>query len=272
MLVYSLKSDLARPGDSILELLSGALARTHLRLRTHDVVAVSSKVVGISQQRIVSLQSIGATRDARILARRFSLTPSFAQIVLDESDEVIGGVKGTLLTIKNGDAVANAGVDRKNAPRDSVVLWPENADAVARKLRAQIKRRFGKDVGVVIVDSRVTPLRLGTTGFAIGSAGFQPVEDIRGTRDLSGRRVEITFHATADGIAAAAQLVMGEVSERRPFAIIRGAPVRIGNNAGIIRAKLASDQCLFMSQIIPGKPGRSWLPMKKRINPSGPAP
>jgi coenzyme F420-0:L-glutamate ligase len=272
VLVYSLKSDLARPGDSILKLLSGALATTHVRLRTHDVVAVSSKVVGLSQQRIISLQSVTTTRDARELARRFSLTPSFAQIVLDEADEVIGGVKGTLLTIKNGDAVANAGVDRKNAPKNSVVLWPENPDAVARKLRGQVKRRFGKDVGIVIVDSRVTPLRLGTTGFAIGSAGFQPVEDIRGTRDLSGRRVKITFHATADGIAAAAQLVMGEASERQPFAIIREAPVRISNNAGIARAKLAGDQCLFMSQFMPGKPARSWVPVKKRINPAGLAP
>jgi coenzyme F420-0:L-glutamate ligase / coenzyme F420-1:gamma-L-glutamate ligase len=249
-LVYPLKSDLAKPGDSILELMTIALAREHMQLRANDVVAVSSKIVGISQHRIRALESVTATREARGLASRFSLAPSFAQTVLDESDNVIGGVKGALLTIKNGDAVANAGVDRKNAPKGSVVLWPENPDMTARKLRSQIKRKFGKDVGVVIVDSRVTPLRLGTTGFAIGSAGFPPVDDVRGRSDLYGRRVEITFHATADAIAAAAQLVMGEVSGRRPFAVVRGAPVRLGLDAGISRAKLAADQCLFMSQIL----------------------
>jgi coenzyme F420-0:L-glutamate ligase / coenzyme F420-1:gamma-L-glutamate ligase len=250
VIVYTLKSDLVKPGDSILELFSKALARNHIRLRANDIVAVSSKVIGISENRIRNVQSIKSTRKAKALARRFSLTPSFAQAVLDESDRLIGGVKGALLTIKDGDAVANAGIDRKNAPRDSLVLWPRNPDRSARILRDQVKEKTGKDVGVVIVDSRVTPMRLGTTGFAIGLAGFQPVEDIRGTEDLYGRRVEITLRAIADSIAATAQLVMGEAHEQKPFALIRGAPILPEDHPSIRRAKLMWNQCLYMSQIL----------------------
>jgi F420-0:gamma-glutamyl ligase len=92
-------------------------------------------------------------------------------------------------------------------------------------------------------------LRLGTTGFAIGSAGFEPVEDLRGTSDLFGRRIEITLRAIADGIAASAQLVMGEASDQIPFAIIREAPVKFGDGNGVRSTKLAWNQCLYMSQI-----------------------
>jgi coenzyme F420-0:L-glutamate ligase len=162
---------------------------------------------------------------------------------------VVGGVKGALLTVKNGDAVANAGIDRKNAPEGAVVLWPRKPDLSASSIRRSIQRRSGNNVGVVIVDSRVSPLRLGTTGFAIGSAGFEPVEDLRGTSDLFGRRIEITLRAIADGIAASAQLVMGEDSDQIPFAIIREAPIKFGDGHGVRSTKLAWNQCLYMSQI-----------------------
>ena len=249
MEVYPLKSDFVRQGDSLLTVFSTALSKNNLQLRKNDIVAVSSKIVGISENRIRSLNEARPTVDARALARKFSLDPSFSQLVLDEADIIVGGVKGALLTIKNGNAVANAGIDRKNAPGDSVVLWPKNPDLSARNLRRRIKKRFGKDVAVLIVDSRVTPMRLGTTGLAIGLSGFRPVEDVRGTRDISGRTVEITLRAVADGIAATAQLVMGEAAERNPFVVIRGGPIRIVKGESIRRARLPWNQCLYMSQV-----------------------
>ena len=249
MIVYPLRSSLARPGDSIPDLFFKALAKNRMRLKTRDIVAVTSKIVGIAENRIRYLDSIKPGSKARSLARKHSLTPAFAQAVLDEADLVVGGVKGALLTVKNGGAVANAGIDRKNAPEGAVVLWPRNADLSSRNIRRSIQRKSGKHLGVVIVDSRVSPLRLGTTGFAIGCAGFEAVEDVRGSVDLFGRRIEITFRAIADGIANSAQLVMGEASNQIPFAVIRDAPVTLSNGHGIRPAKLAWNRCLYMSQI-----------------------
>ena len=258
MIVYPVESEIVKPGDIILDLLSKGLAKRHTRLRSGDIVALSSKIVGISENRIRTLDSVRPTREAVTLGRKYGLNPRFAQIVLDEADNVVGGVKGAILTVKNGDAVANAGIDQKNAPQNSVVLWPLNPERSARLLRAAIKKRLGKRVGVVIVDSRVSPLRLGTTGFAIGAAGFKPTKDVRGASDLSNRRVRITLHAIADGIASTAQLVMGEVAERVPFAVVRGAPATFGSYAGIQSAKLAWNRCLYMSQVTkPGKYNRN---------------
>ena len=249
MIVYPLRSSLARAGDSIPDLFFKALAKNRVRFETRDIVAVSSKIVGIAENRIRYLDSMKPGPRARSLARKYSLTPAFAQAVLDEADLVVGGVKGALLTVKNGDAVANAGIDRKNSPEGAVVLWPRNADLSARNIGRSIRRKSGKSVGVVIVDSRVSPLRLGTTGFAIGCAGIESVEDTRGSVDLFGRRIQITARAIADGIAASAQLVMGEASEQVPFAVIRDAPVTLSNGNGIRPAKLAWNRCLYMSQI-----------------------
>jgi coenzyme F420-0:L-glutamate ligase len=249
MIVHPIRSNLVKPGDSVPELFSYGLAMNRVRLKTRDVVAVSSKIVGIAEKRIRYLENVKPGSKAKSLARKYSLTAAFAQAVLDEADTVVGGVRGALLTVKNGDAVANAGIDRKNAPEGAVVLWPRNADLSAKNIRRSIRRKSGKNVGVVIVDSRVSPLRLGTTGFAIGSAGFEPIEDIRGRVDLFGRRIEITVRAIADGVAAAAQLVMGEAADRIPFAIVRDAPVSFGSGHGIRSAMLAWNQCLYMSQI-----------------------
>jgi coenzyme F420-0:L-glutamate ligase len=249
VIVYPIRSNLAKPGDSVPELFSDGLARNRVRLKTRDVVAVSSKIVGIAEKRIRYLESVKPGSKAKSLARKYSLTAAFAQAVLDEADTVVGGVEGALLTVKNGDAVANAGIDRKNAPEGAVVLWPRNADLSAKNIRRSIRRKSGKNVGVVIVDSRVSPLRLGTTGFAIGCAGLEPIEDIRGSVDLFGRRIEITVRAIADGVAATAQLVMGEAADRIPFAIIRDAPVTFGGRQGTRSAKLKWNRCLYMSQI-----------------------
>jgi coenzyme F420-0:L-glutamate ligase / coenzyme F420-1:gamma-L-glutamate ligase len=249
VIVNPLQSDIVKPGDRIIDILSKALDKRHLHLRNRDLVAVSSKIVAISENRIRTLDSARPTQRASTLARMYSLDPRFVQIVLDEADMIVGGVKGALLTVRNGDAVANAGIDQKNAPPNTVVLWPAKPDRSARNIRAAIKKFLRRDVGVIIVDSRVSPLRLGTTGFAIGSAGIRPVKDVRGELDLSRRKVRITFQALADGIAAAAQLTMGEVAERTPFVVIRGAPATLGSQGGIRSVKLAWNRCLYMSQM-----------------------
>src|SRR5260370_38871292 len=173
-MVYTIRSSLVRPGDSIPNLLCKGLAKSRVRLKARDIVAVSSKIVGIAEERIRHLESVKPGSKAKSLARKYSLTAAFAQAVLDEADTVVGGVKGALLTVKNVDAVAKAGIDRKNAPEGAVVLWPRNADLSAKNIRRSIRRKSGKNVVVVIGDSRVTPFRLGTTGFAIGCAALKP--------------------------------------------------------------------------------------------------
>lgn len=112
-------------------------------------------------------------------------------------------------------------------------------------------------MGVVIVDSRVTPLRLGTIGLALAASGFGQVRDFRGVLDLYGRRAQITYQALADGVASAAHLLMGEARESTPFVLVRGAPVNFGKPSDD-SGKLSVKGCLYMSQVelVSGKRGR----------------
>jgi coenzyme F420-0:L-glutamate ligase len=174
----------------------------------------------------------------------------FVQTILDEADVVVGGVPGALLTIVERDATANAGVDQKNSPHGTVVLWPKNPDMTALEIGLALYRKYRKKLGIVIVDSRVTPLRLGTIGLAIGCYGFSPVKDFRDKLDIYGRKVQITRQAIADGIAAAAQLVMGEIGEKIPFVLVRNAPITLETNSAMKYTKLEPQRCLYMSQIL----------------------
>lgn len=249
MQLYALKSKLILPGDSIAARLIESLSAARLRLNNGDIIAVASKIVSLSERNLISLGTVKPTARAERLGRRFELLPGFAQVVLREADAVYGGVPGVLLTLKNGNATANSGVDRKNAPGDSVIPWPVNPQRSADRIRKSINQKLGKRVGVVIVDSRVTPLRLGTTGLAIACSGFQPVRDNRGIRDLYGRKARITFHAVADGIAGAAQLLMGETRETVPFVVVRRAPVELSSRKGSGSMTLPVKDCLYMSQM-----------------------
>jgi coenzyme F420-0:L-glutamate ligase len=253
MELYPLKSELVRPGDSLAGRFIEALSATGLRVKNGDIIAVASKAVSMSERNIVSLSKVRPTAFAMKLGRRFEMLPEFAQVVLNEADAVYGGVPGVLLTLKNGDAIANSGVDRKNAPGDSVIPWPVDPHRSAERIRRSLNRKLRNRIGVVIVDSRVTPLRLGTTGLAVASSGFQPVRDSRGIKDLYGRKVRITHHALADGIAGAAQLLMGETRETIPFVLVRGAPVHFGAGKRSDSMTLPIKDCLYMSQIPPSR-------------------
>ncbi len=250
MELYPLKSSLVKPGSSLVLSLQQAFARSKIRPRNRDIVAVASKVVAVSEGRIRPLLNVRPTKQAVRLGREYSLPSEFAQVVVDEADEIHGGVPGALLTLKDGQATANAGVDRKNAPDDSAVLWPLNPRASALRLRSALKKRTGLDLGIVIVDSRVTPMRLGTIGLSLASVGFKSIKDFRGKPDLYGRKARITFQALGDGIAAAAQLLMGEAREAVPFVLVRGAPVEFGEAHGE-GDKMRLKDCLYMAQILP---------------------
>ena len=63
--------------------------------------------------------------------------------------------------------------------------------------------------------------REGSINLAIGTAGFDPLRDLRGLADDFDREMLTSMVSLADEVASAAQLVMGELG-RVPVAIVRG--------------------------------------------------
>jgi coenzyme F420-0:L-glutamate ligase len=194
---------------------------------------------------MVKLQDVRISSTAKRIAREWKIDQYLTAVVLSEADEILGGVPGFLLTLKNGILTPNAGVDLKNSPPGMATLWPLDADKSARRLRAGLERRYSTRVGVEIVDSHVTPLRLGTVGLAIGMSGFLPVLDSRKSSDLFGRPIKVTQTNVADDLAAMAHLLMGEAAERVGAVLIRGAHVTLNSSGRSKLAKLHLDKCLI---------------------------
>lgn len=246
--LYPIKLPTVKLGQALDSIILRALQDHHLKLRDGDVICVASKVVSVAERRIVHLNQNQVSNKARTLAVKYRLSGQLAQIVLEEADAILGGVKGFLLTVKQGILTPNAGVDVKNSPTGTAILWPAQPDSSASSLRASLRRSRDARIGVAIVDSRITPLRLGTTGLAIGLSGFRPLRDERGKRDIYGRRVKVTQTNLADDLASSAHLLMGERDERIGFVVIRNAHATMSDGASE-DALLEARKCLIGSSL-----------------------
>ncbi|NHJ14438.1 MAG: coenzyme F420-0:L-glutamate ligase [Candidatus Thorarchaeota archaeon] len=225
MLVVPIKTRVITQEDDFIEVLLEALERSGYTLLDGDILGVAETPLGTTEGRVVNLEDVEVSRQAQDLSDKYVLLPEVAQLVLDEADEVLGGIPHVVLTIKDNTLMANAGVDKSNVPPGYASLLPENPRASAERLRKEALERYGKQIGVIVIDSRTQPLRLGNIGMALGVAGFRPVADDRGRKDLFGNELRITRRAVADNLASACTAVMGESNESVPAALIRDAPV-----------------------------------------------
>jgi coenzyme F420-0:L-glutamate ligase len=243
-----IKTDTIKPGDNVVNVIFESMERQGLRFEEGDILALASKILAHAEGSIMKLNEIKPSDEAKKLAREFAMAPELAQLIMQEAEKVYGGVEKAVLTLKDGVLTPNAGIDNKNAPENTVVLWPKNPKKWAKNVRAEIMRRTGKKVAVLIVDSGLRPLRLGTTGLALAVAGFKPVKDCRGETDIFGKKLKITLHAVADDLASAAHLLMGETSEKIPAVLIREAAVNFNDEVyGSEDMALPPGQCIFMN-------------------------
>lgn len=247
--LYGLHAPLIMPGDNLVGILLDSLKKRRLKVRDNDILVVATKVVSTTEGRIVDSNSVKPSRRAEILARKYGLEPGCVELVIRESRKIYGGVPRALLTLKNNILIANAGIDHSNIPRGSLILWPKNPQKSAEEIRRQIIKATGKKVGVAIVDSRTTPLRMGTVGIALGIAGFRPVKDYRRKKDLFGNTMLITRQAVADDLVGAAHLVMGETNERIPMVLVRGAAVEFTDDNDPRSIVIGPKQCMFMKSL-----------------------
>lgn len=217
---------MVQPGDDLPGIVFAAVRRAGLHFQDHDVLVLAQKVVSKAEGRLVYLPDVVPSPRALDLARQTHKDPRLVEVVLSESAEVLR-VRPGLLVVEHrlGFVCANAGVDQSNVAGsdDWALLLPEDPDASARRLREAVRLATAKDIAVIVADSHGRAWRFGTVGVAIGVAGLKPVTDLRGQPDLTGRPLQITEVGTADEIAAAASLLMGQAAEGTPAVLVRGA-------------------------------------------------
>jgi coenzyme F420-0:L-glutamate ligase / coenzyme F420-1:gamma-L-glutamate ligase len=205
--------------------LFDSLVASGLKFKDDDIIVISSKFVSMSEGALLRLGEIKVSKEAQIIATRYKMDPKIAEITLRESDYILGGIPGFLLSIRDGMIAPNAGIDKSNVPPGFVILYPNDAFKTAENLRSKFLLEYRIRVGIVIADSRLMPTRIGTVGVAIACSGFEPVEDERGKKDLFGNVLRVTFRAVADGLAATGVAIMGEGSESIPAVVVRGFKV-----------------------------------------------
>lgn len=208
-----------RPGDALGRALAAAAPDD---LADGDVLVVSHKAVSKAEGRVRELAAVAPGERARALAAEHGKDARLVQVVLDEAAELLRAERGVLIcATRHGFVCANAGVDQSNAPDGTAVLLPEDPDASARRLRAELRELCGVRPAVVIADSFGRAWRLGQLDVAIGAAGLRVLDDWRGRRDREGRELHATAIAAADAVAAAADLARAKDSGE-PAVLVRG--------------------------------------------------
>ena len=178
------------------------------KLPERSVLVVASKIVALAEGRTV------AATDTKTKEKYIKRESDFAK-----------KTKWVWLTIKDGMVIANAGIDESNAD-GKLILLPEDSFAAAAKLRTALMKHYKvKKLGVVIPDSRISPLRAGVIAMALWYACIKGIRDYRGKKDIFGRPFKFETTGVVDSLSTAAALVMGEGAEQRPLAVITHAPV-----------------------------------------------
>ena len=245
--VLPLRAKRMNKSFNVFDMLVVTLKANSIKLEKGDVLVVSTKYISNAQGRVLNMQKTRASRSAIHLSKKFRMDTKTTEIVIRECDYVMGGIAGFLITSSENIMAPNAGIDRSNAGKEEVILYPADPWLTAEQIRRKIFLEFEIHIGVILVDSRLMPARVGTSGVAIACSGIEPTQDMRGDIDLDGNPLKVTFKAVADNLATIANHTMGEGSESTPFAIVRNsAAVLTGRRIKPSETAVPPNQCLYV--------------------------
>lgn len=213
-----------KEGDDLAELICSGAEQQGVHVEDGDIIVITHVVVSRAEGSVVNLDTVKPSEFAKSLGQRLNKDPALVEVVLRQSKSIVRMGDGNIITETNhGFICANAGVDKSNVPGErNVALLPVEPDCSAQRIRKEIRKLTGKDVAVVISDTHGRPLRDGQINIAIGVAGIDPIQNRKGEKDLFGYVLTVKKTAVADELASAAELVIGQVAEGVPVAMIRG--------------------------------------------------
>ena len=232
---------------SFFDELKRTLDKNKFNIKEGDVIVISSKFISNSQGRILNIKKSKVCEKASKIAKKFNSNEKFMEIVYRESDKILGGVAGFVMSATDGILAPNAGIDKSNSKGTKIILYPNDPYKFAEDIKRKIFLEFKLHVGIIIVDSRLMPARIGTTGVAIACAGIEPTKDLRGEKDLDGNPLKVTFQATVDNLASIANHKMGEGDDLQPIAIVRDSDCELTNRRIFPEEMVIPyDQCVYI--------------------------
>lgn len=198
MKISTIKTEKIFPGKILLEEFLDKYIKD---LKEKSVVVISSKVISYIENRVVK-------------------KPANLQKLISEEADFVSKKKnryGVKITIKHNAFLSNGGID---PGVESYLLLPKDPQKTAKKFYTILSKKFNKNIGVIISDSRSLPLRAGSMGVAIGFYGFSPLKNYENKKDLFGERIGHCQVNLVDSLASIAVLAMGEGDEQTPICII----------------------------------------------------
>lgn len=231
------------PGIDLAAAIAAALGQQGTPLQDGDILVVTQKIVSKAEGCLVRLADVEPSPLARNWAERWAKDARVVELVLRESRRIVRMERGVIISeTRHGLICANAGVDQSNVGDERATLLPPDPDASAEALRAALSAAAGgARVGVIISDTFGRAWREGQTNVAIGVAGVEALRHFEGQLDPTGYELRVTMLATADELAAAAELVMGKV-DKVPVALVRGLERALGDgSAGELVRPAAND-------------------------------
>ena len=198
-----------------------------MELRDGDVVCVAQKVVSKAEGRVVRLDEVEPSAEARRLAGSDG-DPRRLEVVLSRVRP--GRPQPAAARDRRDPARLRLRIGRRRRLERARAEHRRPAPGGSRRLRGAAqarvsRRRTGRSLGVIVTDTFGRSWRLGITNVAIGASGIEVLRDLRGVYDPAGYELHSTVIAIADEIAAAAELVMGKTA-RIPVAVVRGVDVK----------------------------------------------
>ena len=214
---------LVKAGDNIAELIKDAILAQDYDLCDGDIILIAETLISKAEGNIIKLDGIEPSAKAIEVAEICKKDPKLVEVILQHSNEIVEVGPNFIVTeTKHGFVCANAAIDESNVEDGLATPVPENPDKSAFEIRKFLETEFNKELAVIVTDTQGRAFRVGAIGTAIGCSGINPLWVRIGEKDLYGRELETTEIATADELASAASLIMGQADEGLPVVIISG--------------------------------------------------
>ena len=214
---------LVKSGDDISQIIKEAILNQTYDLKDGDIILIAETLISKAEGNIIKLDEVIPSSKAIEVAQICKKDPKLVEVILDNSTEIVEiGPNFIVTETKHGFVCANAAIDESNVEDGLATPIPDNPDESAKNIREFLESEFNKDLAVIITDTQGRAFRVGAIGTAIACSGINPLWVRVGERDLYGRELETTEIATADELASAASLIMGQADEGLPVVIVSG--------------------------------------------------
>lgn len=226
--IKAIQTEVFHENDNLLDFIIRSVPEDLIKEKI--ILAITSKIVSIAEGCLVPKASIDKL-----------------ELIKNECDHFIGEIgRGCYLTIKNGLLIPTAGIDESNSENSHYITLPKDASKSAYIIWEGLRAAWNLlELGIILTDSRTSPLRRGVTGVCLAHWGFLAVEDKVGDSDLFGRPLKMTHVHRADALASAAVLLMGEGGECQPLVVINCSNVKFRNTSSPDELSMQLEEDLY---------------------------